>query len=94
MTISFSLSVNKDNISKFNLGVKSGAGYISPLDEIILILKLKNGPDHYITLEGNFNYSSFGMPTDVLCNARFSNTAIASLRFPDDYNKINDIGMV
>ena len=75
MTISFDLSVTKDSASKFNLGVKSGKNFLSPLDDIILILKLRNGPDHYITVEGEYVFSSFGMPQEVLCNARLSDKA-------------------
>ena len=93
MTISFSLTLNKDTISKYNIGVKCGESYISPLDELILILKLKNGPDHYITLEINkFNYTSFGMPIEVLCNINFGSKSISSLDFPEDYKLIHQVG--
>ncbi|CAG5090510.1 Oidioi.mRNA.OKI2018_I69.PAR.g12631.t1.cds [Oikopleura dioica] len=52
-TIGFDLNINKEVVSKFNFGVKQGDKFVNPVDDLILILKLKNGPDHYITLSGN-----------------------------------------
>ena len=83
-------SVN--TFKRYNLGVKQGNSYVSPLEDIILILKLRNGPDHYITLEGGFQFSSFGMPLKVLTSTALKEKAISDFSFPADYETINMLG--
>ena len=74
------------------MGVKQGNNYVSPLEDIILILKLRNGPDHYITLEGGFQFSCFGMPLKVLTSTALREKAISDFSFPADYDTINTLG--
>jgi len=81
-TISFDLNINKEVVSKFNFGVKQGGNYVNPLDDLILILKLRNGPDHYITLSGDWTYSAFGMPFIALTHSFFKDVSISSLEYP------------
>ena len=75
------------------MGIKQGKNYVCPLDDIILILKLRNGPDHYITLEGGFQFSSFGMPLKVLTSTALREKSVADFTFPSDYETINALGM-
>ena len=88
--LSNNTSVN--TLKRYNLGVKQGNSYVSPLEDIILILKLRNGPDHYITLEGGFQFSSFGMPLKVLTSTALKEKAISDFSFPADYETINMLG--
>ena len=51
--------------------MKQGSNYINPLDDLILILKLRNGPDHYITLSGT--------GVDILISSRFCGPLCAEI---------------
>ena len=91
-TITFDLNINKEVVSKFNFGVKQGSNYVNPLDDLILILKLRNGPDHYITLSGNWTYSAFGMPFIALTHSFFKDVSISSLEYPATSLVLNQLG--
>ena len=65
---------------------------MNPLDDLILILKLRNGPDHYITLSGNWTYSAFGMPFIALTHSFFKDVSISSLEYPATSLVLNQLG--
>ena len=55
--LTFTLKVGQESASKFNMKKIE-------INNVILVLRCREGPDHYITLDGKYQHSSFGTNVD------------------------------